>query len=133
MKTLYLIRGVSGSGKSTLASEMASAMDIDYVEADAFCYNEAGDYAWEAPKLGDYHKSCFNYARWALEEGNSIIVSNTSTTNKEVEKYQTLAEKFGAKFVSIVVENRHGGKNVHNVPNHILERQRINLKDNLEV
>ena len=133
MQTLYLIRGTSGSGKSTLAFEMAQAMDIDFVEADAFCYNAAGDYAWEAKNLRDYHKSCFDYAEYRLKNQASVIVSNTSTTNKEVNRYKRLAEKYGAKFVCIVVENRHGGKNVHDVPEKVVQKQRENIKNSLEV
>ena len=120
MQTLYLIRGTSGSGKSTLAFEMAQAMDIDYVEADTFCYNDNGDYLWEAKNLPFYHRRCYEYAEDRLKCEESIIVSSTSTTNKEVNKYKKLAEKYDAKFVSIIVENRHNGKNVHNVPDEVL-------------
>jgi hypothetical protein len=49
-------------------------------------------------------------------EGDSVAVSNTSTTEKEVETYRKIAEDCNANFVSIIVENRHGGVNIHNVP-----------------
>lgn len=133
MKTLYLIRGVSGSGKSTLAFEMAQAMDIDYVEADAFCYNEKGEYDWQPSKLKDNHKNCQEYAAVMLESGESVIVSNTSTTEKEVRVYKNIADKYDAKFVCIVVENRHGNTSQHSVPDYALERQRNNLKNSLEL
>lgn len=48
--------------------------------------------------------------------GYSVAVSNTSTTEREVETYTKIAEESGAKFVSIIVENRHDGVNIHNVP-----------------
>ena len=133
MKTLYLIRGVSGSGKSTLAFEMAQAMDIDYVEADAFFYDSKGIYNFDPKLLGANHLKCQGYAKECLESGESVIVSNTSTTEKEVSVYKNIAEKYDAKFVCIVVENRHGNANQHNVPDYALERQRNNLKNSLEL
>ena len=38
--------------------------------------------------------------------------------------YYELAEKYGYAVFSLIVENRHGGKNVHNVPEETLEKMR---------
>jgi hypothetical protein len=35
--------------------------------------------------------------------------------------YYKMAEEFGYTVFSIIVENRHGGENVHNVPEATLE------------
>lgn len=116
MAILYLIRGVPGSGKSSLAQDMVSTgMAYDFTEADDFMYVD-GQYVFDANKLHYAHQQCKAYVETCLKHGESIIVSNTSTTEKEVEVYETLARVCGAKFVSIVVENRHGGENIHNVP-----------------
>ena len=45
-----------------------------------------------------------------------IVVSNTFTQEWEFRPYFELAEKYGYKTFSIVVENRHGGINQHGVP-----------------
>jgi len=56
--------------------------------------------------------------------GKEIVVSNTSTTEKEMEPYLKLAEKYDYKVVSLIVENRHGNKSVHNVPDETMEKMR---------
>jgi predicted kinase len=116
MTTLYLIRGVPGSGKSTFAESLLSSGMVDFVyEADHYFY-EDGEYKFDASKLGRSHKQCQDSVRSALISGRSVAVSNTSTTEREVHVYKEIAEEFAAHFVSVVVENRHEGVNVHNVP-----------------
>jgi hypothetical protein len=46
----------------------------------------------------------------------SIVVSNTFTQEWEMNSYFKLAEKYDYKVFSLIVENRHGGKNTHGVP-----------------
>lgn len=117
VKTLYLIRGVPGSGKSSFANELLKATIVDEVfEADQFFLGLDGRYLFDATKLGNAHAWCQSKTRLALSLGQSVAVSNTSTTEKEVEVYRKIAEDYGAKFVSIIVENRHNGVNIHNVP-----------------
>lgn len=116
MITLYLIRGVPGSGKSTFAESLLSSGMVDFVyEADHYFY-EDGEYKFNASKLGEAHKQCQDNVRNALINGRSVAVSNTSTTEREVCVYKEIAKEFAANFVSVVVENRHEGVNVHNVP-----------------
>lgn len=116
--TLYLIRGVCGSGKSTFADTLFNAGIVNAIcEADAFFINEeTGEYQFDASKLGEAHTKCQNSTRLVLKNGSNVAVSNTSTTEREVETYRKIAEEHNANFVSIVVESRHDGKNVHNVP-----------------
>lgn len=133
MKTLYLIRGVSGSGKSTLAEEMSAAMGVFHIEADHFFYDVDGNYKFDPDMLYANHRKCQLLVEGELEDGDSVIVSNTSTTEKEVNVYKSIAEKYDAKFICIVVENRHGNSNQHNVPEYVLERQRNNIKNSLEL
>ena len=116
MITLYLIRGVPGSGKSTFAESLLNSGMVDFVyEADDYFY-EDGEYKFNASKLGEAHKQCQSNVRSALINGRSVAVSNTSTTEDEVRVYKRIAEEFAAHFVSVVVENRHEGVSVHNVP-----------------
>jgi hypothetical protein len=120
--TLYLIRGLPGSGKSTLAASMLSSGIIyDYHEADHhfIIYSMlVGDfvYSFDKEKLGTAHHECKIRTVGQLLEGHSVAVSNTSTTEKEVKEYETIAKDCNASFVSIIVENRHGFKSVHDVP-----------------
>ena len=125
MPTLYLIRGVSGSGKSTLASTMKRTGMIDhFFEADAYFYNYDGAYFFEPEKLRVAHRACSGNAKLSLLEGKNVAVSNTSTTEKEVEVYRQIAVETGATFVSIVLENRSSTESIHSVPNEVLEKQR---------
>jgi hypothetical protein len=48
-----------------------------------------------------------------------VVVSNTFTTEKEMKPYYELAEKYGYRVYSLIVENRHGeseSTNIHNLP-----------------
>ena len=129
--TLYLIRGVCGSGKSTFAYELWDSGLVDRIfEADQYFTGDDGNYAFDAAKLAEAHKICQEKTKEFLKFGRSVAVSNTSTTEKEVETYAKIAEEFGAKFISIVVENRHGGSNIHNVPPEKIEqiKKRFSIK-----
>ena len=117
MTTLYLIRGLPGSGKSTLAEQMKATGMVGFVfEADQYFVDERGDYCFDPSKLGVAHLAPRQLTKMHLSNHISVAVPNTSTTEKEVEVYRKIAEAMGANFVSIVMENRHGSENVHNVP-----------------
>ena len=47
---------------------------------------------------------------------SNIVVSNTFTQDWEMKFYRNIAKRYGYKVHTIVVENRHGGMNVHGVP-----------------
>ena len=51
----------------------------------------------------------------------TIAVSNTFTQEWEMKPYFELAKKYGYKIFTVIVENRHGGKNIHGVPDDKLE------------
>ena len=124
MNTLYFIRGLPSSGKSTFANLLSDGFNIAYHEADHYMLDSEGNYSFDVDKLYFCHEACFAAASKDLEEGRDTIVSNTSTTEKEIEKYQELAAYFGARFVSIIVENRHGNSSVHNVPELTMDKMR---------
>jgi predicted kinase len=131
MPTLYLIRGLPGSGKSSLAQKLADQLpNTVYFEADEWMYDENLEYKFDPTKLKSCHEQCQLHTRGSLEFGLNVVVSNTSTTEKEVTVYQKIAEECGAHFISLIAENRHGGKNIHNVPDEKLQqmKQRFSIK-----
>jgi len=124
-KELFLLRGLPGSGKSTLAAQLGGSL----VEADRY-FMQYGDYKFDASKLKEAHAWCREEVRKWMEVDNSgynvdrIVVSNTFTQEWEMKPYYELAEKYGYRVYSIVVENRHGGRNVHNVPDEAIDKMR---------
>lgn len=125
MHTLYLIRGLPGSGKSSFALELWKTDFVDvFYEADQYFTIETGEYRFDTTKIASAHEWCQRKVRQALLNGSNVAVSNTSTTEKEVEVYRKMAEDCGAQFISLIVENRHGNKSVHDVPEVTLERMK---------
>jgi len=122
MKTLYIVRGVPGSGKSTFAKSIGGI----HIEADQF-FMLNGKYNFDITKIKLAHKYCQNQTEaWMKTDGtqvnnNKIVVSNTFTQEWEMEPYFKLAEKYGYRVFSLIVENRHGGVNEHDVPEDKLE------------
>ena len=130
MKELYLLRGLPGSGKSTLAKSLMNAQ-TGHVEADMFFMDNKGNYKFDASKLKEAHEWCQKQADAYMSPYgfNTVIVSNTFTQEWEMKPYYELAEKYGFVVFSLVVENRHGGINEHNVPEEKLEQ----MKNRFEV
>jgi hypothetical protein len=50
-----------------------------------------------------------------------VVVSNTFTQEWEMKPYIEMAERYGYRVHTLIVENRHGGNNVHGVPDDKLE------------
>jgi predicted kinase len=128
MKELYIVRGLPGSGKSTFAEVLVGA-DFLVCEADKyFIDKETNEYKFDASKIKDAHKFCRETVETYMKDSlvveqyyNRIAVSNTFTQEWEMADYFALAEKYGYRVYSIIVENRHGGVNQHGVPADKLE------------
>jgi predicted kinase len=119
MNTLVLLRGLPGSGKSTAAKLFNKA---PHFEADDYFTDLYGRYSFDPSKIKDAHNWCRHSTMDAMKKGYPIVVvSNTFTQEWEMEAYYLLAEELGYMVVSMIVENRHGGKNVHGVPEDKLE------------
>lgn len=124
-QTLYLLRGLPGAGKTTLAETLLAANLVQHIcEADNYFVGEDGVYRFDGAFLGKAHDLCFDLAERAILSGESVAVSNTFTTEREMEKYVDLAKERGIKLVSLVVENRHGKRSVHDVPETAMRRMR---------
>jgi len=130
-KVLYIIRGIPGSGKSTFANELVGA-DYLVCEADKYFINkETKKYEWDPTKIKDAHEWCRSRVETFMKDSlkndqfyRRFAVSNTFTQEWEMKPYFDLAKKYGYKVFTVIVENRHDGKNVHNVPDEALERMR---------
>ena len=120
MKELFLLRGLPGSGKSTLAKSLGG----DHFEADMYFIRGLGDvYQFDVSKLKDAHEWCQMMTETSMMDSKErIVVSNTFTQEWEMEVYYKLAEEYGYRVYSLIVENRHGGVNEHGVPDETLEK-----------
>ena len=130
MKTLYLLRGLPGAGKSTLASQLADS----HFEADMYFTNENGQYLFNSSEIKKAHAWCQSEVHTAMilnhttGDNEKIVVSNTFTQEWEMEPYFKLAESYGYRVFSIIVENRHGGENLHSVPEDKIEAMRARFE-----
>ena len=119
-KVLVIARGLPGSGKNTFSEIITKNICCadDYFMVD-------GDYVWNPDNLYGAHMWCQHKCGNFMMNGiTPVVVANTSTTAKELKPYYELAEEFGYKVFSIVIENRHNGTNVHNVPLETIQKMR---------
>ena len=126
-KRFYIVRGLPGSGKSTFAKSLGGV----HYEADMFFMDENSEYKFDGSKLSDAHNWCRHKVMDAMKDGEPIIVvSNTFTREWEMESYILLGEELGYTTFVAIVENRHGGKNTHGVPENTIEimRSRFEFK-----
>ena len=137
-KKLFLIRGLPGAGKSTFAKILVGlGSDFLICEADKYFTDKDGEYNFDPSKLKEAHERCIETVETYMKDSlvreewyREIVVSNTFTREWEMEPYFELAEKYGYSVFCIIVENRHGGKTVHGVPEDKIEqmRQRFEFK-----
>lgn len=128
-KTLYLIRGLPGAGKTTFATDLAESLNLAMFEADDYFYDRGGNYNFNPTLLHKAHNECQEKTEKCMVSGNGVVVSNTFTTEKELKPYLDLAEKYGYRVVALIVENRHGSKSVHDVPETTIQK----MKDRFSV
>ena len=118
-KVLIIVRGIPGSGKSSFAELLARAICI----ADDFHTDRNGNYNWKPHNVGKAHDWCKRKCKRFMKAGiDRIVVANTSTQEKEFKPYMNMAKHYGYKVFTVVVENRHGGKNSHEVPAETIEK-----------
>jgi predicted kinase len=130
MKKLFLIRGLPGSGKSTFAKLLVNK-DYCHKEADMYFVDGDGNYKFEPSKIKEAHIWCKEEVEFLMKyEHSPIVVSNTFTQEWEMKDYYDMAKEHDYQVFSIIVENRHGGKNIHGVPDDKLEimKNRFELK-----
>lgn len=133
-KTVYILRGVPGSGKTTLAKELINNRLGTICTADDYFETDEG-YKFDFSKLRQAHEECQRKFSLAVEDNfyEVIVVANTNTSEKEWTFYKEKAEKFGHKVFFLVVENRHGGKNEHGVPEDKLGIMEQRVKDSIKL
>jgi uridine kinase len=133
--TVIVLRGVSGSGKTTFAKLLASQWGYFVASADDYFTDIDGNYNFDASKLGDAHAFCRKNFQIALNNPlcRGVIVANTNTKESEFSFYENAAKEADAQFFSLIVENRHGNTDVHNVPSFAKENQAKNIMNSIKL
>ena len=114
---------------------MAKSIGAVFFEADMY-FISGKEYRFDPTRLKDAHGWCLNQVEISMKNSDDVIgdkriaVSNTFTQEWEMKPYFELAKKYGFTVFSLVVENRHGGVNIHDVPTESLDRmeKRFELK-----
>ena len=131
MVKLILIRGLPGSGKSTLAKQIQEGGLLAHLEADMYFVNEDGQYIFDATQLYRAHQWCQQQTFAYLKTGLSVIVSNTFTTQKELQPYLDMATELGITPQVIICQGEFGS--VHNVPEETLLKMKQRFQYDIKI
>ena len=130
MPDLIILRGVPGAGKSTVAT----LFNGETVSKDDFLLDEQGKYFWTRERSNEAHAKTISLAHKLMKSQEpTVVIANTNTTNDEVDFWSNIGRLYGYKIFVIVIENRHGGKDVHNVPADYLNLFEGNLKNSIQL
>ena len=119
-----ILRGLPGSGKTTFARPLWGLIQ----GSEEFCADDCWDYDYVAEGftvegLKKAHAECQNRVKQAMALHTPVVIlHNTNTTEREMETYLGMAKYYGYNITSLIVENRHGGQSVHNVPEETMRK-----------
>lgn len=138
MKAVYILRAVPGSGKSLLADNLKRMVKAEGGECVICCaddfFMKDGKYVWDGDKIGNAHMWCKDkFYNAIIKSVDTIIVSNTNTTAKDVKHYRNIAIEHGYMVFVMTLENWHDGKDEHNVPDDIKLAMADSLKNSLRL
>lgn len=131
---IVLLRGIPGSGKSTLGDvilQTTQSNNQDVLSADNFFNDDKGNYNFDVTKLKEAHNWCQQKCAERMKlEFSKIVVANTFTQEWEMAPYFEMADRYKYRIHTVIVENRHDGKNIHDVPEDKLEimKNRFEIK-----
>jgi len=129
-KNLIILRGLQGSGKSTVAKLFGTKA---ICSADDY-FMRGGVYKWYGAGLYKAHMWCIRKCkRFMKKQAPAIVIDNTNVKGRDLKPHADLARQFGYKVHSIIVENRHGGVNTHDVNENTIEKLRNQLINNIEL
>lgn len=130
---LILLRGLPGCGKTTLGKvilQWPSTDKPDVLSADDYFVDEKGNYNFDGTKLKEAHNDCqVRCANKMKLECSRIVVANTFTQDWEMDSYFEMAKRYHYRVHSVIVENRHGNINVHDVP----EEKLLDMKKRFKI
>lgn len=123
MKQMFIIRGIPGSGKSTFAAKLAALLHCEQIEADQY-FMHNGVYVFDESKRHDAWRWVRSRTLYELKQGNDVVLSEVFAKEKSMKPFRKLAEEYGYQVTYLIVENRHAGVDVHDVPHDVLKSMR---------
>ena len=125
---IILLRGLPGAGKTTLAEVILHSNQgtkPDIISADNYFTDDKGVYHFDASKIKEAHINCQQICADRMKlEFSKIVIANTFTEEWEMEPYFEMAERYKYRIHTLIVENRHDSKNIHNVPEDKLKQMK---------
>jgi predicted kinase len=123
--SLILLRGLPGSGKSTLAEVLSENGRYPFFSVDDYFTDENGSYSFVFFENHLAYKQCEKMVEQAMiNNSKKIIVHNTFTMEWEIEPYFKMASEHQYRVFVLTVENRHGSKNIHEIPEEHIQKMR---------
>lgn len=134
-KIAIIIRGAMGSGKSSFATYLKSLnKDAVICTADDYFTDNFGNYNFNPKELPLAHNSCREKYVKAMADGVPLVVcANTNAKEGDFSFYLAKAREWGYTAFSIVIENRHGNRNEHNVSEEKVASCAENIKNSLKL
>lgn len=97
---LFILRGHPGSGKKTIAQTMIAEGMADILhQQDHYFIDSEGVYTYDALKVQEAVKQCYQRVAQSLQNGQRVVVANNFTKIWTVERYVETALRFGAEVV----------------------------------
>lgn len=127
MSKLIIVRGLPGSGKSVLAKKIAGEFSYRHYEADMFFVDRDGNYNFNPANRAEAHTWCQRLTYESLKHKQSVVVSNSFTQIWEMDVYLMIAEALQVEVEIVEMSTMY--KNIHNVPEHILEKMKDNWQE----
>lgn len=130
MSSLLLLRGLPGSGKTSLAEVLSEKGRWPVFSIDSYFTDPVTqEYVFRFEDNHLAYKRCEEQAEQAMKEATEkIILDNTFTLDWEIEPYFKLARLYHYRVFVMTVENYHGGKNRHGIPEEQLQKMAAKYK-----
>lgn len=130
MKRITIFRGLPGSGKTSLADYVSgmsrlAGRDGRCIGADDYpgYYYPGGTYTFTPETYRDAHAWMRGELLGAMRRGTiDLFVHEVFAPEDEFAWIYEAAERYGYEVHSVIVENRHGSRDTHNVPSDTLVR-----------
>jgi tRNA uridine 5-carbamoylmethylation protein Kti12 len=121
---VYLVRGLPNTGKTTFAKSLG----IYHIEADMF-FMRNGVYTFYREFLPVAHQWCQKMFRDAVNMGLDVVVSNTFTTDKELQPYIRYVKEHKIPYKVLRTLGVERGDNGHNVPADVITKMKVRFED----